>query len=260
MNKIIITDEQFIIEFADFNLKSKEVIVDELLILSEKNSDNKLLVKAITLQLIQTYLEITETVLMFLYALKESKNSGKSFIYHYKNIEIKEYGNSKYSSEKILMEIQNVSLNDFIHNFNLPTFESEYNDCSLKQKEQIHQLFGTHEKIQEQFNKEFSNLKIAIQSIIANRTLDREEMPLYKINNKLKHGMQFFNQANEDYIHVINNILLTDKNTTEIEVDTFYCKHKTNLIFKEQISTMISACRHLLLSYFLSITKQQTKN
>lgn len=254
MNEIIVKDKDFILEFHDFNLESKKIIAEELLKSSKQNQNNKELIKSITLQLIAIYVEITETALMILYALKDYKTSDKSFIYHFRKIEIKELQNADYNSEKLLKEIKKMTLEEFISNFNLQHLNKEYDNLSAESKIKIHELFGEFDQIKTQFYSEMNNLKTSLESIVSNRKTENEDVPFYKLYNKLKHGMQLYNTQNEEYVNIIINASSINKTSSKLEVYSFNCKNSTNEFLKNQIDVMVFACKHILSAYFLSIT------
>jgi len=101
-----ISDAEFLERFCDQNVLLK--VSTNLILKSRlKNVKNSLdqHIKPLFLQILENYIGITETILMFLWALIEKKkNPDKSLLYHYSNIFIQEQNSPGYRNTKAILD------------------------------------------------------------------------------------------------------------------------------------------------------------
>lgn len=247
MNTINLSDKDFLKAFIENNLEYKKIINNILLESSKKCSDIES-IKSIVIQLIEIYVIITETVLMFLYTIRKYQSNGKSFLSIYKSIKISESENSKMSTEKILETIMNLNVEDFIKYFNLPSYDEIYNSVSHERQNEAKQLFGSEEEIKTQLYTEYSNFKKTLEALAQNRIKigNADIIPFYRMYNKLKHGMQIYTEKDTDSIGFINEVNSIDPITSKITIDFILFQNKHISYYHNQINNMIFSLKHLL--------------
>jgi len=241
-------DKWFLSSLIDFNLKLKQ---DTAKILYNYCLNNQTIecIKQTQINLIEIYVSLSETALMILYSLKEKKSNKKSFTENYTKIFVSEKNKGEYNSEKLLEEIDKLTLNEFLDKFGIIKLTDVLNSLDKKARQNLSNNFGKSSDIRKQFRNEISNLKKSLTYVIHNRikTKDGNPFPLYKAYNKIKHGMQYLSES-ENIAFLLNYTDEMKKENNKYFI--FECNMHEIEIYYSQIDLMAFALKHLL-RYFI---------
>jgi len=230
IQKIKISDKEFVKQYKEFNLAHRYIICEACL----KSFDlgNRAVRKSIGIEIISQYVGMLEDTAMIYYALKE-KSKHKSFFKSLFEIFINENSNSKYTSQKIydeLEKLEKISIEDFLKKLNLPLSKEA---VKLAEVPLINYL-GGQEKAQEQFKKETTEILKQIKIAIGNRFKDKEgnQLHLVQVYNKIKHGSIFINnKTSEESVYFPIKIEDSDKQGRELLMEAYnlICNKKEEL-------------------------------
>lgn len=234
IQKIKIRDKEFVEQYMEFNLAHRYIICEACL--KSFDSGNIAVRKSIGIEVMFQYIGMLEDTAMIYYALKE-KSEHKSFFKSLFKISINEGSNSKYTSEKIykeLEELEKISFEDFIKKFNLPLLIPK-EAVKLAEVSLINDLDG-QEKAQEQYKKETTEILKNIKNAIRNRFEDKKgkQLHLVKIYNKIKHGSIFINDETDEervYFPITKKIEVLDEQGKEVQMAAYnlICNKKETL-------------------------------
>lgn len=249
-----IEDKEFLISLANFNVEWKFNVSKLSVEYLQKNKCKKGYYVSVWLNLIEYYIQLTEIILMILYSQKNRKEQNTSFLFQYSKLNIKE-DKGKFSSEKILEEIKNQSLKDFITFFHLEFLTQNLNTTTPEQLEEMKLIFGGHEGMQEQYLKEFQLLKVSLEKIISNRLVGKEDgFPYYKLYNKIKHGSTFMlNNSEEMSILFFENVVSESNESSNCNIIKESCTQSNIATLLHQVETIKNITKHLIHSIYLSI-------
>lgn len=253
LQKIKISDKEFIEQYMTFNLAHRCIICEACL----KSFDlgNWAVKKSIGIEVIFQYVGMLEDTAMIYYALKE-KSKHKSFFKSLSKIFIKEKHNEEYTSKiifKELEELEKISFEDFLKNLNLPLPKEavKFAEVSL-----INEL-GGQEKAQEQYKKETVDILKNIQKMIGNRFQDKKggQLELVKIYNKIKHGSIFVDdKTNEVSVYFPTKIENIDRQGKEVGMEAYnlICNKKEELgKLVNQMKILSDNSKNLLRFFYL---------
>ena len=242
-----INDKEFVEQYMEFNLAHRYIICEACL--KSFELENCAVRKSIGIEVIFQYIGMLEDIAMIYYALKE-KSKHKSFFKSLSEIFIKEYPNSKYTSQKIyeeLEELERISIEDFFKNLNLPLPKEavKFAEASL-----INEL-GGQEKAQEQYKKETKEFLKNIKNAIRNRFQNKkgEPLALVKIYNKIKHGSIFVDdKTNEESVYFPIKIENSDQQGKEVNMKAYnlICNKKECLQLVNQMKILCDDLKNLL--------------
>lgn len=200
IQKIKISDKDFLDQYIKFNLSHRYVICEACLKSFDKG--NWAVKKSIGIEIIFQYIGMLEDTAMIYCALKE-KAKKKSFFKSLDEIFIKEKSNYKYSSKELyneLEELEKINFDDFLKKLNLPCKKEILKIVDLTSIVKA----GGSEQAQKQYQSELTGILKNIRAVIGNRfkTRDGKPLNLVKVYNKIKHGSIFVNdKTNKESIY-----------------------------------------------------------
>ena len=242
-----ISDKKFVGNFVEFNLEYKKKIAEYLLEHSNKENITQDEIKFLTIQMFELYISITEIIVMLLYSIKRKNENNKSLLYNYQSINIKEGVNSKFSTEEIFSKIFEMDIEEFNSYFNLPDFDTMYSTLNSNEKNKFHELFGSIEDAKKEYNKERDMLKTSLGKAVQVRIKDKNGnlLPFNRIHNKIKHGLQFVNDINDEFITFLISVNSESNNSSICNTFSLAGSKKNINTFKEQLDIMIDLIKHL---------------
>ena len=243
----VISDKEFIESYLKFNLSARPSIAWFCIkaFPTAKAYDKK----ALALEVLSQYTAYLEDLAMIYHAMKEKqKQPEKSFLDHFQRINIRE--KSKFDTEVIISELEdleNSDIDSIKSNLGLPDLKKMA--ISEEIKKTIIE-YGDIEKANEQYNLDTRVILGKFKQILQNRVRDKNgnELPLVKMNNKIKHGYLVINSEDDDWIKLPIEFSGKLNNTTEIKFYWLECKEDKLKQLFEQMKIL-----HRYISDFLNI-------
>jgi len=252
----IITDEEFVSTFLNFNSKARPAISS--LLENALLNEPKLMVGdkwVIYLTILENYYFTTETVLMLLQSFHKKKSQTvKSLASIYSKTSINE-GKNRRDTEKMLGIITNSNNERFLNYLGLKSIEKLFDEITDEKKKEVKSIWGNFENAIEQGYKELNNLRESLKNILNNRiaNLDGLEIPFFKILNKLKHGYQIFPSQEENIIYVPIDVIESKKNKTTFDTLVIPYTQEYVKFFSTQTKYMSQSIDHLLMLYSFNL-------
>lgn len=249
-----ISDSTFLDRFYSQNVLYK--VSTNLILrryLSSQENRRKTHVKPIYLQILENYVGITETIMMFLYSLLEKKKDHtKSLLYHYTKISVKEGNGTDIETRKntwnILRGFQNKSDTELFDLLGLKKPEEILSTIDRNKILDLQNKLGSEGEIIKKGYTEFRYIINAIENILSNRIENAQgkPLPLYKIYNKLKHGAQYIDEPNTDKVYIISKVTSTSPNSSSCESFYLECSVKDAVFLAEQSKIIAQSLESLL--------------
>lgn len=247
--QIEITEREYLEQYITINLTYRKIICEACLI--SYDSGNDAIRKSLSIEILYQYIGLLEDLLMVYFSLKEKTVRG-SLLKGLLEINIKE--GSNYSTETLIKDIESINnsnIRDFLNLINLPSDSQIIKLINLSEEEKLNPQYLKTQYIQEITNS-FNLLKEVIKNRI--KTTDGRDLPLYKVANKIKHGIVMIHtyRGNPDvYIpfKIINN------NAENMQLSGYYIhfEDKDSLVKirknMEQIINVITSLLNIYLAF-----------
>ena len=220
IQKIKISDKDFLDQYINFNLSHRYIICEACLKSFDKG--NWAVKKSIGIEIIFQYIGMFEDTAMIYCALK-NKSKKKSFFKALNDVFIKEEANYEYSSKEIykeLEELEKIDFDDFLKKLNLPCKKEILNIVNLTSIVKA----GGSEQAKKQYQSELTGILKNIKAVICNRfkTRDGKTLNLVKVYNKIKHGSFFVNdKTNEESIYFPIKVKNLDPEGKEVLMEAY---------------------------------------
>ncbi|MDR3627107.1 MAG: hypothetical protein P4L45_09750 [Ignavibacteriaceae bacterium] len=244
----IFTDKEFLDSFIEQNILQK--VAPSLTLKRDLKSGRYKInkhIKPIYLQILENYISVTETIVMFLYSLHlKSLGPQKSLIEYYIEIYIKEGNKSGngFSTYNILDEIEILNQDEIIQYFNFKNFDT---NIYKQTKDWQNQQEDYSNMGRSELNLMFSNLLAAISNRIKNP--QGLGSPLIKILNKLKHGSQFISDPSSEYIYIISKVDHLTMDSVRSEVYAVKCNVEDACLLADQSKLMAESLENFIRVY-----------
>jgi hypothetical protein len=233
-----ISDSEFLESFCSQNVLLK--VATNLVLKSRlKNVKNPLdqHIKPLFLQILENYIYITETILMFLWALVEKKrNPDQTLLYHYVNVSIKEQSSTKPNTQRILDYLKDKSELEILDFLGLKNPKDIITTFDNEKLQNIKNKFETEDVVIKKAIYEFREIIDNIYKSLSNRIENAEgkKTDLYKIYNKLKHGAQYIDVPDTNNVYVISKVNSISSSNSNCEIFLIECNLNDAIFLAEQ--------------------------